>query len=87
MDNVNNNYRKNIKALWKFVNGLVKSSKNRIETLIDDSGNSFSSHAGTCKVKILKSHHEKLGSELDTQSFDNSWKEEVQYLSKKKNLA
>ena len=26
MANVNNNYRKNIKAFWKFVNGSVKSS-------------------------------------------------------------
>ena len=75
MDNANNNYRKNIKAFWKFVNESVKSSKNRIEALIDGSGNSFSSHAG--KVKILKSHYEKLGSKLDTQSFDDSWKEEV----------
>ena len=54
MDNVNSNYRKNIKAFWKFVNGSIKSSdKNKIETLTDDSGNGFSSHAG--KVKILKS--------------------------------
>ena len=46
---------KNIKAFWKFVNRLIKSSvKNRIETLIDGSGNSFASYAG--KVKILKSH-------------------------------
>ena len=55
MDNVKNNYRKNIKAFWKFVNGSVKSSKNRIEALTDGSGNSFSSRAG--KVKILKSHY------------------------------
>ena len=76
MAKVNNNYRKNIKAFWKFVNGSIKSSvKNRIETLTDGSGNSFSSHAG--KVKILKSHYEKLGSELDMKSFDDSWKEEV----------
>ena len=73
---MNKNYRKNIKAFWKFVNGSIKSSsKNRIETLKDSSGNSFTSHAG--KVKILKSHYEKLGSELDMQSFDDSWKEEV----------
>ena len=33
---VNNNYRKNIKAFWKFVNRSIKSSvKNRIETLTD----------------------------------------------------
>ena len=75
MANVNSNYRKNIKGFWKFVSGSAKSNKNRIETLVDDNGNAFSSHAG--KVKILKSHHEKLGSELHTQSFDDSWKEEV----------
>ena len=76
MNNVNSNYRKNIKAFWKFVNGSIKSSaKNRIETLTDDSGNSCSSHTG--KVKILKSHYKKLGSELDVKSFDDSWKEEV----------
>ena len=64
MDNVNSNYRKNIKAFWKFVNGSINSSaKNKIETLTDDSGNSFSSHAG--KLKILKSHCRKLGTELD----------------------
>ena len=44
MANVSNNYRKNSKGFWK----------NRIEILIDASGNSFSSYAG--KVKILKSH-------------------------------
>ena len=55
---------KNSKAFSKFVNGTVKSSaKNRIETLTDDSGNSFSSHAR--KVKILHSHYTKLDSELD----------------------
>ena len=43
--------------------------------MTDGSGNSFSSHAG--KVKILKLHYEKLGSELDMKSFDDSWKEEV----------
>ena len=43
--------------------------------MTDDSGNSFSSHAG--KVKILKSHYTKLGTELDVKSFDDSWKEEV----------
>ena len=75
MANVNNNYRKNIKAFWKFVNGSVKSNKNRIESLIDGSGNSFYSHTG--KLKILKAHYEKLGSELGTNSFDDSWKEEV----------
>ena len=76
MANVNNNYRKNIKAFWKFVNGSIKSSaKNKIETLTDDRGSSFSSHAG--KVKILKSHYRKLGTELDVKSFDDSWKEEV----------
>ena len=29
------------------------------------------------KVNILKSHHEKLGSELDMKSFDGSWTEKV----------
>ena len=29
------------------------------------------------KVKILKSHYMKLGSELDIQSFDDLWKVEV----------
>ena len=44
MDNVNSNYRKNIRAFWKFVNGLIKSTvTNRTETLIDGSGNRFSS--------------------------------------------
>ena len=52
MANVNSNYRKNIKVFWKFVNRSVKfNSKNRLKTLTDGSGNSFSSHAG--KVKIL----------------------------------
>lgn len=47
MANVNSKYRKNIKALWKFVKGSIKcSAKNKIETLTDNSGNSFSSHAG-----------------------------------------
>ena len=63
MANVNSNYRKNIKDFWKFVNWSIKCSKNRIETLIDASGNSFSSHAG--KVKILEPHYEKIGSKSD----------------------
>ena len=64
MDNVNSNNSKNIKAFWKFVKGSIKSSaKNKIETLTDDSGKSVSSQAG--KVKILKSHYRKLGTELD----------------------
>ena len=58
MVNVTNNYSKNIQAFWKFVNGSIKSSKNRIETSIDGSGNSFSSHAG--KLKVSKSHYEKI---------------------------
>ena len=29
------------------------------------------------KVKILKSYYEKLGSELDMKSFDDSWKDKV----------
>ena len=63
MANVNSKYRKNMKALfWKFVNGSIKSSaKNRIEALTDDSGDSFSSHAG--KVKIRKSLCRKLGTD------------------------
>ena len=48
---------------------------NKIETLTDDSGNSVSSHAG--KVKVLKSHYRKLGTELDVKSVDDSWKAEV----------
>ena len=69
MNIVNSNYRKNIKVLWKFLSGWINSSaKNRIETLTDNSGNSFSSHTG--KVKILKSHQWKLGSEFDMKSFD-----------------
>ena len=33
MANVNSNYRRNIKAFWKFVNGSIKSNaKNEIET-------------------------------------------------------
>ena len=75
MANGNSNYRENIKAFWKFVSGLVKCNKNRIETLVDDRGNAFSSHA--IKAKILNSHYEKLDLVLDIQSFDDSWKEEV----------
>ena len=76
MNDVISNYRKNIQAFWEFVNGSIKSSaKSKSETLTDDSGNSFSSHTG--KVKILKSHYKKLGSELDVKSFDESWKDEV----------
>ena len=44
MANVNNNNKKNIKAFQKVVNVLVKSSKNRIDTLTDGSGNSFNTH-------------------------------------------
>ena len=74
MTNVNINYRKNIKAFWKFVNWSIKSrAKNKIKTLTDDSGNSFSSHTG--KVKNLKSHYRKLGTELDVKSFNESWKD------------
>ena len=73
MAKVNNNSKKIFKAFWKFVNGSIKSRvKNRIETLNDDSGNSFLNHAG--KVKILKSHYKMLGSELQMKSFDDSWK-------------
>ena len=72
MAKLNNNYRKNIKDFWKFVNGWIKSSvKNSFETLTDSSGNSFSSYGG--RVKILKSHYEKLGSELVMKSFLDSW--------------
>ena len=47
---VNSNYRKYIKAFWKFVNGSIKySAKNKVETLTDDSGNSFSSLTGKVK--------------------------------------
>ena len=45
------NISRNIRAFWKFVKGSVKSSKNKIEALIDGYGNSFCSHAD--KVKIL----------------------------------
>ena len=46
MNNTYNNCRKIIKTFWKFVNGLIKSNtKNRLETLADDSGSIFSSHA------------------------------------------
>ena len=55
---------------------LIKScDKTKIETLNNDSGNSFSSHTG--KIKIPKSHYKKLGTELDVKSFDDPWKEEV----------
>ena len=61
MNNGNSNYKRNIKAFWKFVSKSIKfSAKNRIET--DDSGNSCSSHTG--KVKIFKFHYKTLGSEL-----------------------
>ena len=76
MASVNYNYRKSIKAFWKLVKGLIKSSvKNRIEILTDGSGNSFCSHPG--KVKILKSCFEKLSSELDMKSFNDLWKKKV----------
>ena len=51
------------------LSGSKSSARKKIETLTDDSGNSFSSHAG--KVKILKSHYRKLGTELDVKSFDD----------------
>ena len=71
MTDVNKSYRKSIKALGKFVNGSINSTvKNRIETLIDGNGNSWSSRAG--KVGILKLHYERLGSELDKESFNDS---------------
>ena len=42
MDNVNSNYRNNIKAFFNFVNGSIRySAKNKTEKLTDDSGNSF----------------------------------------------
>ena len=56
-------------------NKLHIYTKNGNETLTDDSGNSCSRHTG--KDKILKFHYEKLGSELDMESFDESWKEKV----------
>ena len=52
MVDVHNNYRISINSFWKFVTGLVRSSKNRTETLIDGDGNRNSSHAG--KFKVLK---------------------------------
>ena len=58
LPNVNNNYRKSIKAFWKSVHGPVISNKKRIETFTDDSSISFSCNPG--KVKILKSSYEKL---------------------------
>ena len=74
MAKVNNSYRKNIKAFWKFVDGSIKSSvMNRIESLTDGSGSSFYA----VMVKTIKSPYEKLGSELDMKSFEDSWKEEV----------
>ena len=75
MVNVNNNYRKNINTFWKIINGSVQSSKNKIETVIDATHNSSSSHVG--KLKSLKSQYEQLGSELHMQSFDDTWKKEV----------
>ena len=42
---------------------IKSSAKNKLETLIDDNGKSFSSHAG--KIKVLKSYYRKLGTELD----------------------
>ena len=51
MNNVKSTYRKNMNAFWKFVKRSIKSSaKIRIETLTDDSSNSFASHRG--KVQI-----------------------------------
>ena len=41
MANLNSNYRKNVKAFRKFVSGSVKSNKNRIETVVHDSGNAL----------------------------------------------
>ena len=52
MVNIDNTYRKNMKAFWKFINWPVKSSKNRIETLLD--GNGKGNYSREDKVKILK---------------------------------
>ena len=54
---------------------IKSSAKNKLETLTDDNGNSFSSYAG--KIKVPKSYYRKLGTELDLKSFDGAWKEEV----------
>ena len=76
MTNVNKDYKKNAKAFWKFVNSHIKSNgKSRIEALNDGRGNCVSNHEG--KLKILKSHNEKLGSELHNKTFNDSWKDEV----------
>ena len=69
MPYVNSNYRKNSKAFYKFVNGLIKScAESKIETLTDDSGSINSNYAG--KVKTLKLQY-------NVKFFDNSWKEEL----------
>ena len=49
--------------------------------MIDNSGNSFSSHAD--RVKILKAHYEELASKLDKYFFDELWKEELSNYSVK----
>ena len=39
MANINHNYRENIKAFWKYVNGTIESSaKSSIQTFCDDNG-------------------------------------------------
>ena len=81
MANVNSKYRNSIKALWKFVNGVIKPNANyQIETLTDENGNRFCSPVG--KVIILKSNYCKLGTELDVKSFGDSRKEKVSNLVK-----
>ena len=44
-------------AFWKFVGRTANSNDNRMGTVINSSGNSFSSHKG--KAKIPKSHSTK----------------------------
>ena len=64
MNNTNSNYKKKIQVFWKFVNWSIKSTAmNRIETLTDDSGNSYSGHEGN--VKIVKAQYTKLGFEVN----------------------
>lgn len=79
MANVDNDYRKNRNTFWKFVNGSIKSTAEiEVETLTDDSGSSFSSHAG--KVKILKSPYRKTT--VDVRSFHDHGRRKYRIQSK-----
>ena len=51
------------------LSGNVSNKFTVKSTIADDSGNNFSGYVG--KFKILKSHHRKLGLEIDAKCFDD----------------